>query len=116
MSKMLFAVFFSQIILCISTSIGYWLFHRQSAVQNSQYLPASSNIAVESILDYFTLTLLLNTMIPISLIITLEISKVVQGYFIKCDIELYSSIRKKLFCDKDIAILLQYPLMRSSEM
>ena len=51
----------------------------------------------ESFLSFFTYLLLLNTMIPISLIVTLEIIKVIQGLFIGFDVELFSFIRQK-FC------------------
>jgi phospholipid-translocating P-type ATPase (flippase) len=34
-------------------------------------------------------------MIPISLIITLEIIKIIQGYFMSCDVEMYSHVRER---------------------
>ena len=46
-------------------------------------------------MNFFTYLLLLNTMIPISLIITLEIIKLIQGVFMKKDAYCYSKIRKK---------------------
>jgi len=42
------------------------------------------------VLNFFAYFLLLNTMIPISLVITLEIIKVVQCYFISVDAQMYS--------------------------
>jgi len=39
--------------------------------------------------------LLLNTMVPISLIISLDIIKFLQGYFLSVDVEMYSQIREK---------------------
>ena len=50
---------------------------------------------VESVLSFFTYLLLLNTMIPIYLIVTLEIVKVGQGLFMMADTEGYSFVRDK---------------------
>ena len=44
-------------------------------------------------------------MIPISLIVTLEIIKVIQGYFITKDIELYSFFRKKYCSANTVSII-----------
>ena len=50
---------------------------------------------VESLISFFTYLLLLNTMIPISLIVTLEIVKIGQGLFMSSDVEGYSFVRDK---------------------
>ena len=53
------------------------------------------NYTRESFFNYFTYLLLLNTLIPISLIITMEVVKIFQGYFMEKDKYSYSKIRKK---------------------
>ena len=57
--------------------------------------PNKYEYPADSIITYFSYILLLNTMIPISLIITLEIVKMIQGYFISVDCLGYSKIRKE---------------------
>ena len=52
-------------------------------------------MAVDSILIFFTYFVLINTMIPISLIVSIEIVKVSQSYFINKDKLMYSDFRKK---------------------
>ena len=59
----------------------------------------------ESFISFFTYLLLLNTMIPISLIVTLEIVKVIQGFFIGFDCELYSHLRKKFCSANSVSII-----------
>ena len=51
----------------------------------------------ESLITFFTYFLLLNTMIPISLIVTIEIIKMCQGFLIEWDVKLYSKFRQ-VFC------------------
>ena len=58
----------------------------------------------ESFLNYFTYLLLLNTMIPISLIITLEVVKLIQGAFMKADALSYSKVRKKWLNPNSISL------------
>jgi magnesium-transporting ATPase (P-type) len=86
------------VICAIAHSIYSTLFVDKANYKtvDNGYLPTPyKNVAVDSTLSYFTYLLLLNTMIPISLIITLEICKVIQGYFISVDCELYSHLREK---------------------
>jgi hypothetical protein len=47
-------------------------------------------------LNFFTYVLLLNTLIPISLIITVEIVKLLQGVYMYYNANSYSHLRKKV--------------------
>jgi phospholipid-translocating P-type ATPase (flippase) len=95
MSKLLIVILFMQFTFCIIMALLFNVFYKKS-IQDNPYMPKYVyNSVVDSVLDYFTYTLLLNTMIPISLIITLEIAKIVQGYFIAVDIDGYSHVRQK---------------------
>jgi len=49
------------------------------------YLPAEKNEALYAFLKFLTYFVLYNTMIPISLIVTMEIVKACQGKFIEFD-------------------------------
>ena len=67
----------------------YWL---KSKGNNHWYLGYNDgyNFSLESFLVVFTYFLLYNTMIPISLIVSLEFVKLFQAYFIEKDIELFN--------------------------
>lgn len=97
MSKFLIGVFIFQMILCGICSYT----HHKSYQSNVEYYMAfillDQSPGLESFITFFTYLLLLNTLIPISLIITLEIVKIAQGFFIKWDIEMFSTVRRK-FC------------------
>lgn len=85
-----------QILLCASSAILN-IKYFDSNVQNNQFLPSikySKN--ADAAINYFTYLMLLNTMIPISLIITLEMVKIIQGYFMSVNVELYSKSKRIL--------------------
>ena len=96
----LIAIFIFQAILCILSAIFRGVFYKHNHLDEYDRSPkgfgyTKYNYSFESFLNYFTYMLLLNTLIPISLIITLEIVKIIQGLFMKCDIYAYSHLRKK---------------------
>ena len=66
------------------------------------YLPLS--LSIDSLLSFFTYVLLLNTMIPISLVVTLELVKIVQGLFIGVDADSYSFTRKKYITTNSVSL------------
>ena len=68
----------------------------------SDYYDVSSGL--DTILSFFTYFLLLNTLIPISLIITLEIVKIIQGIFIGIDVDGFSKIRKKFIKPNSVSL------------
>lgn len=100
MSQLLFFILFLQAIFCLICAVSHSIYNTnviKSVSNDSFYLPTftNNNNAVDSLISYFTYVLLLNTMIPISLIVTLEITKVIQGKFMEWDIELYSHLRDR---------------------
>ena len=58
-----------------------------------------------SILNFFTYWILLNTLIPISLIVTIEFVKVVQSKFIESDALMFSWERDKLIQAKTAPLM-----------
>lgn len=96
MSRYMIAVLGFQIVLCLICAIFNQQFYQNNLV-NAWYLSFDAKWDVNSsaAISYFTYMLLLNTLIPISLIITLEIIKIIQGYFMSCDVLLYSKIRDR---------------------
>ena len=96
MNQRLIFIFCTQLLLSIISAICH-----QAYYKNLKYLEALKadelleNYKIKSVLSFFTYLLLLNTMIPISLIITLEIVKICQGLFMTVDVEGYSFVRDK---------------------
>ena len=95
MNNRLIFIFSTQCFLCIISAICRGAFYNKNLKNNNLMSHQLYSYTVESVLSFFTYLLLLNTMIPISLIVTLEIVKVGQGLFMSCDVEGYSKIREK---------------------
>ena len=118
LNKLLVGILFLQIILSIISCICHSIYYNQNEkiiissdrINNNEslsntwidYLPF--RLSVDSILSFFTYLLLLNTMIPISLIITLELVKIIQGLFIGVDVEAYSFSRKKYITTNSVSL------------
>jgi phospholipid-transporting ATPase len=96
MSRLLIFILILQMILCIICSILNSKYYEETVKYNPYVPPPLRDSQVfDSFINYFTYMLLLNTMIPISLIITLEIVKLIQGYFTNVDVEMYSFVRDR---------------------
>ena len=117
-NKLLLGIFVLQIILSAISSIlhsVYFIKHKNLMIQSDvistdeqnknafiDYM--NLNIAIDSLLSFFTYFLLLNTLIPVSLVITLEIVKIIQGLFISVDSESYSFSRKKFITTNSVSL------------
>ena len=108
MNKALIFIFILQAILCIISACLRGYYYKKNNLKqvdggegednneiDKSFGYTQRNYVWESFFNYFTYLLLLNTMIPISLIITLEIVKLIQGAFMKADAYSYSKVRKK---------------------
>ena len=93
----LLLVFVFLIICCIICSIIHRLDYLSHKKYYDNFIYIINSPTTESCIIFFTYFLLLNTMIPISLIVSTEIIKMIQGKFIAWDVSLYSKW-KKLFC------------------
>jgi len=84
-----------QMILCFIIAVLDGVFLNNYGPTHT-YLHASLNsVPADSILMWCTYFVLINTMIPISLIVSMEGVKMSQSYFINKDQLMYSSFRKK---------------------
>ena len=90
-------VFVLLIFCCVICSIIHHLKYEKFKKFYKTTILIKTHSITESVIIFFTYFLLLNTFIPISLIVTIEIVKMMQGIFIKWDILLYSKWRK-FFC------------------
>jgi phospholipid-transporting ATPase len=98
-------VFIFLILLCISCSILHHFEYLSKKHFYDNFIILKDNPNIESFICFFTYFLLLNTLIPISLVVSTEIIKIIQGIIIKWDILLYSKSRH-CFCDaKSVSII-----------
>jgi len=96
MSKLILYIFLLQMALCVLCSVlNYKSHNHNEEIVVFELLLFSNNKYIDAVIYYFTYMLLLNTMIPISLIISLEVVKMIQGFFTKFDVELFSHVRQK---------------------
>lgn len=89
MNKLVLYIVFLQAFLCLFIALIGSFWYRENA-ENKDYIPKSWNVPLNGLINYFSYFLLLNTLLPISLIVTLEIVKVVQSLFIMVDARMYS--------------------------
>jgi len=118
LNKLLVGILFLQIFLSIISCICHSVYYKNkdeivissSNINDTErtksswidYLPLK--LAADSTLSFFTYLLLLNTMIPISLIVTLELVKIMQGLFIGFDADSYSFNRKKYITTNSVSL------------
>ena len=103
----LVVIFIFQAILCILAAIlrGYYYHHNElDEVDPYGFGYTKYRYVIESFLNYFTYMLLLNTLIPISLIITLEVVKLIQGRFMTCDRYAYSHVRQRWLTPNSVSL------------
>ena len=102
-------IFIIQAILCIIAAILRGTYYNHNNLDDFDMKPSGFGFTkysygVESFLNYFTYMLLLNTLIPISLIITLEIVKMIQGCFMNADEGAYSHVRKRWLTTNSVSL------------
>lgn len=95
MNRLVFFIVLAQIMLCIIIAIVGSFWYRDESDQKTSYLVFEYNVGVNGIISFFSYFLLLNTMLPISLIVTLELVKVVQSFFIINDVKIFSTERNR---------------------
>jgi len=84
-----------QIIFCAIIAILNGIFINANKNSHNYIEWSSFSVGGESTLIWCTYFVLLNTMIPISLIVSIEMVKVSQSYFINKDKLMFSSQRDK---------------------
>ena len=108
MNTALIFIFIFQGVLCLISAILRYVYYEKNQLKDAK--DSFGNIqypdyqVVESFFNYFTYLLLLNTMIPISLIITVEVVKIFQGLFMSYDQYSYSKLRKKFLTPNSVSL------------
>ena len=98
-------VFIFLFVCCIICSIMHRFDYLANKKFYDNFILISNSPNTESFIIFFTYFLLLNTMIPISLIVSTEIIKMIQGIFIRWDVLLYSKWRKCFCSAKSVSII-----------
>ena len=97
-NKLIILIFIIQAIFCILLAIlnSVWFGNNE---EEHIYLNLTkdffSNQHISGFVTFWTFLLLLNTMIPISLIVTIEIVKYSQAFLMNWDAEMYSKIKER---------------------
>ena len=94
MNRIIVYILLAQFCFCgvVASVGGVW--YEQNDDEHV-YLDARHSVAANTIISFFSYFLLMNTLIPISLVVTLEVIKIVQAYFIIVDTEMYSEERER---------------------
>lgn len=93
-----------QVVMCLVLAILDGVFLNSNRNSHPYILFSAYPTSTDSFLIWCTYMVLLNTMIPISLIVSIEIVKMSQSYFIDKDQLMYSEFRKK-YCNVKSASL-----------
>jgi len=94
MNRLVVVILGVQALLClVVATVG--LFWQRSDSDEHSYILISDTLTANYFKTFFRYFLLLNTLIPISLIVTIEVVKVIQAYFIAQDARIFSTERDR---------------------
>ena len=79
-NKLILSILCTQLVICaVALFFAIFYFEKQ---EDLWYLPDLGTFASYGIITFLSYFLLINTMIPISLIVSLEVVKIVQAFFL----------------------------------
>ena len=91
MNHLIIGLLLLMIIICIIVaSLSSW-FHEERVIDDEQYVEYTYQKEETWFIKFFSYFLLLNTFIPISLIVTLEIVKFIQKFLMEWDVFMYTA-------------------------
>ena len=96
-NTLIIAIFCIQVAMCILLSIlnSFWYNDYKEMYTYLELGDKYSNRHISGFISFWTFLLLLNTMIPISLIVTLEVVKYCQKIFMEWDCRMYSHVKER---------------------
>lgn len=94
LNSFLFFILTFEILFCLTSAILCGIWSSQN-LDSHWYLSRELGSEVEGVLTFFTYFILNSTMIPISLVVTLELVKLAQCYFLMVDEGMFSKVRGK---------------------
>lgn len=95
MNRLILLLLVLQFALILASITGYVLWLNLHQENYSQFINFRFNRWIESLLMYFSYFLIYNTLLPISLMVTLEIARMTQSYFIGADVCMYNAEKEK---------------------
>ena len=98
-------VFCFLMICCSFCSVFHHFEYKKHKNFYNNFISVERSINTESFIVFFTYFLLLNTFIPISLVVSTEIIKMIQGIIITWDVSLYSKFRHTFCKVKTVSII-----------
>lgn len=90
MNSLILRLLILQALLYLAACVGFLSWNIAAYDNNTNFWRYSFSVYVEALLMIFTYFILFNTMLPISLIVTLELVKVGQSYFISVDNDFFN--------------------------
>ena len=93
-NQLVIYIIMSQVCICVTMAILTQIWQVKSDFDNV-VLQDKNSEKLDSFLSFFTYFVLMNTLLPISLSVTLEVCKFVQGNLIEWDALIYSEERDK---------------------
>ena len=97
-NQCILSILLIELLLCLLCAVANFVWNTTSLdgdEHHEVYLMKIYGNGTQASLTYFSYFLLFNTMIPISLVVSLEFVKLIQAYFIRKDIELYSEEKNR---------------------
>ena len=104
MNNCLIGIFCFLVICCVGCCISYYYQYKSNESFIINFAPLDKSLTTECFINFFTYFSLLNTLIPISLIVTIEIIKIIQGIFIQWDTKLYCKSKRNFCKAKTVSI------------
>jgi magnesium-transporting ATPase (P-type) len=95
-NMLIFYILLIQIGCCSLLSITFGITCSRGSATFNTFNDTNYSCSANSLIVFAAYFLLLNTFIPISLIVSLEFVKVAQGYFMERDLEMYSAENDKM--------------------
>jgi phospholipid-transporting ATPase len=84
-----------QVVLCLICAILYGVYRSKYEAEDVYIDWPDYSIPLDSFIEFLTYFVLLNTMIPISLVVSMEVVKMFQKYFIEKDQMMFSPYRNR---------------------
>ena len=96
-NNLIIVIFFFQVIICAIAAGLNSVWYTQNRERYQIFFNTSNNPHLEAFFLFLTMLILTGTMIPISLIVSLEMVKLVQAFFINNDQDMYFEENER-FC------------------
>lgn len=92
-NRLILFVLAAEFVFCLAVGFGGAIWAAREGQRLAEFIPIRVSSAAEGALSFCSMSLLLNTMVPISLVISLEIVKLAQAFFIVRDADMRAEDR-----------------------